>query len=93
MERLELGLGLSFFYFILNSPPLTRDETCSVTLLGREIYEEAMPDEHPLSYNNIKTNTCTHFFHETFKKTTSRVITLVTVAINRSGKKRTHFFT
>ena len=47
MERERLGLGLSFFYFILNWPPLTRDVTCSVTLLGRKLYEEAISDEHP----------------------------------------------
>ena len=45
---LGLGLGLSFFYFILNLPPLTRDVTSSVTLLGRKIHEETMSDEHPL---------------------------------------------
>ena len=27
--RLRLGLGLGFFYFILNAAPLTRDVTCS----------------------------------------------------------------
>ena len=43
-----LRLGLGFFYFILNLPPLTRDVTCSVTLLGRKKHEEAMSDEHPL---------------------------------------------
>ena len=49
MERqaLRLGLGLSFFCFILNPSPLTRDATCSVTLLGRKIYEEAISGEHP----------------------------------------------
>ena len=46
MER--LGSGLSFFYFVLNLPPLTRDVTCSLTLLEREIHEEEMSDEHPL---------------------------------------------
>ena len=45
MER--LGLGLSFFYFIMNSPPLSRNVTSSVTLLWRKIFEEAMLDEHP----------------------------------------------
>ena len=34
MER--LGSGLSFFYFVLNLPPLTRDVTCSLTLLERK---------------------------------------------------------
>ena len=48
MERYGLVLRLSFFYFILNSPSLTRDVTCSVTLLGRKIYEGAMSDEHPI---------------------------------------------
>ena len=46
MER--LGSGLSFFYFVLNLPPLTRDVTCSLTLLEREIHEEEMSDEYPL---------------------------------------------
>ena len=41
---LEFSLRLNFFNFVLNSPPLTRDVTCSVTLLGRKIYEEAMSD-------------------------------------------------
>ena len=35
-------------YFILKSPALTRDVTCSATLLGRKTYEEAILDEHPL---------------------------------------------
>ena len=42
-------VSLGFFYFVLNSPILTRDVTCSVTLLGRKKYEEAMSDEHPPS--------------------------------------------
>ena len=46
------GSGLGFFYFILNSPPLIRNVTCSVTLRGREIYEVAMSDEHPPEYEN-----------------------------------------
>ena len=45
MERLELGLR--FFYFILNSPPLSRDVTSSVILFWRKIFEEAMLDEYP----------------------------------------------
>ena len=44
MEHLELALRLNFFNFVLDSPPLTRDVTCSVTLLRRKIYEEAMSD-------------------------------------------------
>ena len=28
---------------------MTRDVTCSVTLLGRKKHEKAMPDEHPLN--------------------------------------------
>ena len=41
------GLGIGFFYFVLNSPTLTRDVTCSATLLGRKKYKEAISDEHP----------------------------------------------
>ena len=40
----RLGLGLGLFYFILNTPSLTRDVTCS----RRKKYEEEMPDEQPL---------------------------------------------
>ena len=39
---------LGFFYFVLNSPTLTCDVTCSVTLLGQTKYEEAISDEHIL---------------------------------------------
>ena len=41
-----------FFYFILNSPPLTYDVTCSVTLLGWKEYQKAMSDEHPPNNGN-----------------------------------------
>ena len=51
-QRLGLGLGLDFFYFILSSLPLPRDVTCSTLYLGGKKYEEAMSDEHPH-------NTCT----------------------------------
>ena len=42
-RRLELGLvlGLGFFYFILNSPPLARNITCSRYYLD-EKYEDEM---------------------------------------------------
>ena len=45
-----------FLLFCFNSPILTRDVTCSVTLLGRKKYEEAMPDEHPLQHALIVTS-------------------------------------
>ena len=41
-----------FFYFVLNSPPLTYDVTCSVTLLGWKEYQKAMSDEHPPNNGN-----------------------------------------
>ena len=34
--RLGLGLRLGLFYFILNSPPLTRNVTCSRLYLNRK---------------------------------------------------------
>ena len=42
---------LGLFYFVLNSSPLIRDVTCSVTLLGGKYYEEAMSDKHPQKTN------------------------------------------
>ena len=36
-----------FLVFYSELAPLTRDVTCSVTLLRQKVYEEAMSDEHP----------------------------------------------
>ena len=41
--RLVLGL----FYFILNSPPLIHDVTCSRLYLDGNKYEEEMSDRQP----------------------------------------------
>ena len=41
------GSELGFFYFILNSPTLTRDVTCSRLYLDGKKYEETMSGEHP----------------------------------------------
>ena len=46
-RRLRVTVRLDFFYFILNSPPMTRDATCSITLLEQKKYEEAMSGQHP----------------------------------------------
>ena len=48
-KTLSLGLGLGLFYFILNSPPLSRDVTCSRLYLDGKKYEEEMSDEQPLN--------------------------------------------
>ena len=47
-KRLRVRARVRFILFYSELAPLTRDVTCSVTLLGRKKYEEAMSDEHPL---------------------------------------------
>ena len=39
-RRLGLGLGLGLFYFIMNSPPLIRNVTCSRLYLDRKNMRE-----------------------------------------------------
>ena len=46
-RRLRVGVRLGLFYFILNSPPLTRDVTCSRLYLDDKKYEEQMSVEEP----------------------------------------------
>ena len=41
---LRLGFELSFFYFILNSPQLIHEVTCSRLYLDGKKYEEEIPD-------------------------------------------------
>ena len=61
--------AFGFFYFILNSPTLTRDVTCSMTLLGQKKYEEAMLDEHTLgSYLENKDNHQTNITKRAFSR-------------------------
>ena len=42
------------FFFIINSPSLTRDVTCSRLYFDGKKYEEAVSDEHPLTGGDIK---------------------------------------
>ena len=45
--RVRASVRVKFLLFYSELAPLTSDVTCVVALLGREIYDEAMSDEHP----------------------------------------------
>ena len=50
-KPLRVRVGVKFLLFYSELASLVRDVTCSVTLLGRKIYDEAMSDEHSHTEN------------------------------------------